>query len=197
MRNALATTLGAILAIATAVTALASPFLDWYGDRNGRDYKWWQLFTGDGITGESANLFTGLFLPMLAAAIIAIIAIPLRSATLMGLAGVLILGFTILWMIRQYQDNDALTIGENGLGEGVGLGLVSGVLGLLAAAATFGRTKARHRRDTVERTAGPAPPRERYEGRREGSQEGDVVEGPWGTEEPHRKRRFGRGRDAA
>lgn len=177
-RNALGAALGAVLGIAAAVLALASPFLDWYGDRNGRDYELTNLFMDDGITADSAPLFGGLFLPMLIAAVLAVLAVPLRSASLMAAAGVIILGFTILWFVRQYQVADALVIGAGGLGEGAGCALVAGTLGIVAAAAMFGRGRGRHRR--VEGGAA------------RGDRQGEIVEGPWRRDEEP-----GPGREAA
>jgi MFS family permease len=167
--------LGSLLAAAAAALALVSPLLDWYGNRRGRDYELWELFTADGITADDAGLLTGIFLAMLVAAVLLLTAATLRWAWLMALAAVIVLGVTILWMVRQYQVADALSVSRDGLGEGVACGLVAGVLALVAAGATYGRGRGRHRRGKgVEVPTAPAAP----EGR-EPSASGGVTRGPW------------------
>ncbi len=164
VRNAL----GIVLAVLAAACAVVSPFLDWYGDRSGRDYRMTDLFTSDGISTDDANLVTGLFAPMLIAAVLLLAGCVLRWGWLMAVAALLVLGFTILWMARQYQVADSLSVSRDGLGEGAALALVSGVLALVAGAATYGRGSGRHRRG---RPADDVPPSE--------ERGGDVVEGPW------------------
>ncbi|MGP3967315.1 hypothetical protein [Streptomyces sp. 6N223] len=164
--------LGSLLAAAAAALALVSPLLDWYGDRRGRDFELTELFSPDGITADEAGLLTGVFLAMLVAAVLLLTAATLRWAWLMALASLIVLGITILWMVRQYQVADALSVSRDGLGEGVGCALVAGVLALVAAAATYGRGRGRHRRGkTVEIPAAPE--------RREPSAGTGVVQGPW------------------
>jgi hypothetical protein len=186
-------TLGIVLAIAAAVGAIVAPLLDWYGDREGRDYRLTDLFSSDGISVDDAELFTGLFLPMLVAAVLLLIAVPLRWGWLMAVAALIVLGITILWMVRQYQVADSLSISRDGLGEGVAWALVAGVLGLVAGATTYGRGRGRHRLGEAAaappavpaRPAEEAPPAEApaaAEPRR-----GQLVRGPWrrpGHEEP-------------
>ncbi|MEO3750591.1 hypothetical protein [Streptomyces sp. B6B3] len=172
VRNAL----GIVLAVLAAACAVVSPFLDWYGNRDGRAFRMTDLFTSDGISGDNANLVTGLFVPMLVAAVLLLAGCVLRWGWLMAVAGLIVLGFTILWAVRQYQVSDSLAVSRDGLGEGVGLALVSGVLALVAGAATYGRGSGRHRRG---RPADEARPHE--------ERGGEVVEGPWGYgQEPDR-----------
>ncbi|MET2716858.1 hypothetical protein ABXV03_14090 [Streptomyces harbinensis] len=187
---------GAVLAVLGAAAVLLGVFQDWYGSRTGRSFRITQLFTDVGITGDKAALFNGLFLVMLVAAVIAALALVFRSGWLAMLAAVLVLGFTILWMVRQYQIADSLTFGEGGLGWGWASTMIGGVLLLLSAAAMFGAGGAgaghgRHAR----------PRRGRYEEPEPGH--GEVVEGPWDTGQAPPPRHHpgegegGRGRDAA
>ncbi|MFE0687402.1 hypothetical protein H7827_11505 [Streptomyces sp. JH002] len=158
---------GAVLAVLGAAAALLGVFADWYGSRTGRSFRITQLFTSTGITGDKAALFNGLFLVMLVAAVIAALAIVLRSGWLSLLSSVLVLGFTILWMVRQYQVADSLLFGRGGLGWGWASTMIGGFLLLLSAAAMAGRSgQGRHAR----------PRHERYP---EEPSHGEVVEGPW------------------
>ncbi|MDT0343167.1 hypothetical protein [Streptomyces litchfieldiae] len=173
-RNAL----GSVLAAIAAAAAIASVFFDWYGSRDGRHFKWTELFTGDGITADNANLITGMFLPMLVVAALAVAAILLRSRLLMLLAGILTLGFTILWMVRQYQVADNLTIGQGGLKWPVAAALAAGTLLLITAAGMAGRHIA-ERRAEVAPAAPAAPGRREYEGAEPREEVGEVRRGPW------------------
>jgi hypothetical protein len=178
-RNAL----GAVLAAIAAAAAIASVFFDWYGSRDGRHFAWTELFTGEGITADNANLFTGMFLPMLVVAVLAVAGILLRSRLMQLLAGLLGLGFTILWMVRQYQVADNLTIGQGGLKWPVAAALASGILLLITAAGMAGR----HVRERGRVPAEPGvPARERagyertgYEPGEPGGPGGQVHQGPW------------------
>ncbi|WP_053170749.1 hypothetical protein [Streptomyces sp. SBT349] len=154
--------LGSALAAIAAAAAIASVFLDWYGSRDGRHFKWPQLFTTQGITGGNGNLLTGLFFPMLIAAIITAAAIVLRSRLLMTLAGLLVLGFTILWMVRQYQVAHSLTVGPGGMSWPVIGPLAGGTLLLIAAASMEQRHVVRKYMTTEDHLQG-----------------GDVRHGPW------------------
>jgi hypothetical protein len=165
-RNAL----GTLLAAAAAALALVSPLLDWYGSREGRDYKLSDLFGADGISADDAGLLTGVFLAMLVAAVLLLTAATVRWGWLMAVAALIILGITILWMVRQYQVADSLSVSRDGLGEGVGCALVSGVLALVGAAATYGRGRGRHRLGQPAVVTERPAPEERP---------GEVVEGPW------------------
>ncbi|WP_052849751.1 hypothetical protein [Streptomyces avicenniae] len=157
-------TLGTVLAVLAAAAAIISVFFHWYGSRDGRLYKLTHLFTSDGITRANANLLTGLFLVMLVAAAVTLLGVLLMSRWLVALAGLIVLGFTILWMVRQYQVSDTLTVGDGNLKFPAVLALISGAVLWLASAlmpgrraarqlaAGQGRHQARHRR-----TSGPAP----------------------------------------
>jgi hypothetical protein len=137
--------IGAVLALIGATAAVWSPFRDWYDGRHGRDYRIQDLFTG--ITSNEGELFASLLLPMAFAALLTLIGLLLRSRLLVALAGVVVLGFTVLWMVRQGQAAGSLTAGGDGLGPGVALSFGGGVLLLLAAALMSGRRALRRRRE--------------------------------------------------
>lgn len=152
IRNAL----GSLLGLIGAAAAVWSPFRAWNYGRQGRDYRIEELFSGSGITDDGASLFGSILLPFLFAALLTLVAIVLRSRLLMALAGVVVLGFAVLWMVRQGQAADGLSVGGDGqgLGDGLANAFGGGALLLLAAAVMSGRP-ARHRRTAA------APPADR------------------------------------
>jgi hypothetical protein len=133
--------LGSLLVLVGAAAAVWSPFRAWYGGRHGSDIRVDDLFTGVGVTPHDAALFGSLFLPMLFAAVLAVLGLVLRSRPVVAAAGVIVLGFTILWMVRQAQFSGSLTAGGDGLDTGVALAVAGGVLLLLAAWILPGRTR--------------------------------------------------------
>ncbi|WP_143663858.1 hypothetical protein [Streptomyces sp. rh34] len=101
-----------------------------------------------------------MFLPLLVGAVLAVLGVVLRSRLLVLAAGIVTLGFAILWMVRQGQAEGSLTVtgDSNGLGSGVGLALLGGLLMLIGAAVMGGRErravrKARHEQDQQARNA--------------------------------------------
>ncbi|MFF3273063.1 hypothetical protein ACFYWU_19375 [Streptomyces chrestomyceticus] len=139
--------LGSVLALAGAAAAVWSPFRAWYDGRHGSEIRIEDLFRG--ITGEKAELFASVFLPMAFAALVTLLGIALRSRLLVAVAGLVVLGFTILWMVRQGQQAGSLTVGENadqGLGLGVAYALGGGALLWLGALVMSGRRGVRSRR---------------------------------------------------
>lgn len=151
--------LGSVLALAGAAAAVWSPFRAWYDGRHGREIRIEDLFRG--ITGDKADLFGSVFLPMAFAALVTLLGIVFRSRLLVAVAGLVVLGFTILWMVRQGQQAGSLTVGENA-GQGVGLGVAyalgGGALLWLGALVMSGRRGVRSRR----REAGSAERDNRY-----------------------------------
>lgn len=129
--------LGSLLALVAAVAAAWSPFQLWYGAREGRTYRLSDLFGG--LTGVQSALWAGLFVPLCAAAVIALLALLLRSRLLVAFSGLVALGFTLLWLVQQSFESGPLTAAGGGLGAGVGLALGSGVLLLVAAVVLRGR----------------------------------------------------------
>lgn len=151
-------TIGIVLAVVGAAAALWAPFRSWYNGRVGHDFRVWELFTGAGVTDSGAGLFASMFLPLLVGAVLAVLGVVFRSRLLVLTAGIVTLGFAILWMVRQGQAEGSLTVaGDNtGLGSGVGLALLGGLLMLISAAVMEGRErrtvrKAHHEQDQRER----------------------------------------------
>jgi hypothetical protein len=150
VRNAL----GSILGLAGAAAAVWSPFRAWYDGRLGRDYRIADLFNG--ITDAKAEPAGSLLLPFAFAALVALVAILLRSRLLMALAGLVVLGFTVFWMVRQGQAEAGLAVKADGtgLGTGVAYAAVGGVLLLLASALMDGRRRKRKNEPAPRGTAG-------------------------------------------
>ncbi|WP_324290465.1 hypothetical protein [Streptomyces sp. H27-H1] len=146
--------LGSLMGLIGATAAVWSPFRAWYDGRHGRDYRIEELFTAAGITDDKAALLGSILLPFLFAALLTLLAIVLRSRLLMAFAGVVVLGFAVLWMVRQGQAAGSLSVGGDGLGLGDGLANAfgAGALLILAAAVMSGRPRRRDR-------AAPAPDR--------------------------------------
>ncbi|WP_328721191.1 hypothetical protein OHT52_17710 [Streptomyces sp. NBC_00247] len=138
--------LGSVIALAGAAAAVLSPFRDWYDGRPGRYYRVRDLF--EGITTTSSGVMVSLFLPLLVAAVLTLAGVVLRSRPVVALAGVLTLGFTVLWMVRQGQATGSLTVDPDGSGLqwGVVLALGGGLLMLIGSLVMSGR---RRRRDRV------------------------------------------------
>jgi hypothetical protein len=119
--------LGSLLALAGAAAAVWSAFLPWYGGRDGADIRVNDLFTGVGVTPHDAALLGSLFLPMGFATLLTALGVLMRSRYVVGAAGALVLGITVLWMVRQAQFSGSLTAGGDGLDTGVAAA-VAGVL---------------------------------------------------------------------
>ncbi|MFJ2558962.1 MULTISPECIES: hypothetical protein [unclassified Streptomyces] len=136
---------GSILALAGAAAAVFGPFRAWYDGRIGRDYRVADLF--DGVTPNGAGLFTSLLLPLAFAALVTLVGVMARSRPLVALAGLIVLGFTVLWMVRQGQAAGSLAISGDGSGLGVGVAYTAGggVALLLAALLMSGRRRAGRR----------------------------------------------------
>ncbi|MER5182915.1 hypothetical protein ABT009_31935 [Streptomyces sp. NPDC002896] len=152
--------LGSVLALIGATAAVWSPFRVWYDGRLGREYRLGELFSGTGVTAVRAELFGSLFLPFVVAAVVALVGIALRSRGLVALAGLIVLGFAVLWMVRLGLAQGSLTVG------GAGPGLDTGVLGavgggavlLLASLVMPGRKRRRGRRRRTTPPAAAEPP---------------------------------------
>ncbi|MEE1737530.1 hypothetical protein PUR49_13630 [Streptomyces sp. BE147] len=138
--------LGSVVALIGAAGAVQSPFLRWYDGRFGHDYRVQDLFGG--ITATSSAVMSSILLPFLFAALVVVVGVVLRSRLLVAFAGVVVLGFTVLWMVRQGQAAGSLAVASDGSGLqwGVAGALAGGVLILLGALLMSGRPKrvARH-----------------------------------------------------
>ncbi|MFD4631277.1 hypothetical protein ACFVYR_18755 [Streptomyces sp. NPDC058284] len=187
---------GSVLALIGATAAVWSPFRDWYGGRPGRDFRIDELFSGGGVTEAKAELFASLFLPFAFAALLTLAGLVLRSRLLVALAGVVVLGFTVLWMVRQGQSQGSLTVAGDGSGLNQGLlgSLGGGALLLLAAAVMRGRarrgSRGRSRREPA--VVEPDPGAHQYQDQYQDSRRYEPYETPepyaapepYGTPEP-------------
>ncbi|WP_327176289.1 hypothetical protein OG599_13955 [Streptomyces sp. NBC_01335] len=137
--------LGSVVALAGAAAVVLSPFRDWYDGRPGHDYRVRDLF--EGITTTSSAVMVSLFLPFLVVAVLAVAGVVLRSRLVVALAGVVALGFTVLWMVRQGQATGSLTVDPDGSGLqwGVVLALGGGLLLLIGSLVMSGRRRRRGR----------------------------------------------------
>ncbi|MFF1715516.1 hypothetical protein [Streptomyces sp. NPDC058268] len=89
-----------------------------------------------------------------------------RSRLLVFSAGVITLGFAILWMVRQGQAQGSLTVtgDSDGLGSGVALALLGGLLMLIGSAIMGGREPRalRRERQQYERDTVPGDDRDHH-----------------------------------
>ncbi|WNF28827.1 hypothetical protein RI138_19455 [Streptomyces sp. C11-1] len=151
--------LGSLVALAGAASAVLSPFREWYDGRLGREYRVRDLF--EGITGTESGVLVSILLPFLFAALLVLAGVVLRSRIVVALAGLVVLGFTILWMVRQGQAAGSLVVGGDGAGLQVGVAnaLAGGALMLIGALLMRGRRsrrEGRREREPVEPYAAPA-----------------------------------------
>ncbi|MFF2779837.1 hypothetical protein ACFVU3_33665 [Streptomyces sp. NPDC058052] len=156
---------GSVLALAGATAAVWSPFRAWYDGRHGSDYPIGDLFTG--ITDDGSGVVGSILLPFAVAALVTLVGVVLRSRLLVALAGLLVLGVTVLWMVRVGQAEGSLVISGDGrgLGDGVANAFGGGVLLLLGALVMSGRPRshrlepaAPHTRPTLDGPPVDAPP---------------------------------------
>lgn len=149
--------LGSVVALVGAAAAVQSPFHSWFDERLGRDYRIQDLFNG--ISGASSSVLGSILLPFLFAALVTLVGVVFRSRWIVTLAGLIVIGFTVLWMVRQGQEAGSLTVdGDgNGLRWGVAQALAGGVLLLLGALLMSGRKK-RAARPGRTSEAYPVPP---------------------------------------
>lgn len=160
MERGIRNTIGIVVAVVGAAAAILAPFRSWYNGRLGHDFRVWELFTGVGVTNSGAGLFASMFLALLVGAVLTLLGVVFRSRLLVLIAGIITLGFAILWMVRQGQAQGSLTVtgDSNGLGSGVGLALLGGLLMLIGSAVMGGRErravrKARHEQQQQDRDA--------------------------------------------
>ncbi|MGW8361738.1 hypothetical protein ACWGK1_14345 [Streptomyces wedmorensis] len=150
---------GSVLALAGATAAVWSPFRAWYDGRHGRDYAVDELFTG--ITDATADVLGSILLPFAFAALLTLVGVVLRSRLLVALAGIVVLGFTVFWMVRVGQAEGSLVVSGDGegLGDGVANAFGGGVLLLIGALVMPGRKSHAHRVDRPDRHHRPTHPK--------------------------------------
>jgi hypothetical protein len=139
MRNII----GAVLTVLGAAATLVSPWQSWYAGRHGSTYKFWEVF-GNGITPSRSGIMDSIFLVFLVTAIVALAGVLLRSRTVVLVAAVVALGFSILWMVRQGNAAGELVITNKGTGLGMGVAAATGgsLLMLIGGLVMIGRPKA-------------------------------------------------------
>jgi hypothetical protein len=145
--------LGSVIALVGATAAVFSPFRIWYDGRQGSKIRVEDLFTG--LTTQSAAVLGSVFLPLLVAAVAALIAVVLRSRILMTGAGLLVVATVVLWGVQQYRTPAGL---NSQLADyGIGLALGGGALIMVGAAVMSGRPgRGRHRAPPGASPAGAA-----------------------------------------
>ncbi|MFD6420125.1 hypothetical protein [Streptomyces sp. NPDC060194] len=133
--------LGAVVALVGAVVAVISPFRAWYGEREGRDYRLVELFDAAGISDARADLLTSLFVLFVGCALVTLLGVLVRSRIVVAVAGVAVVGLTVLWMVRVRQALGSLALESDGSGlnEGVATAAAGGVIILLGALLMRGR----------------------------------------------------------
>ncbi|MFD6078704.1 hypothetical protein ACFWG5_24320 [Streptomyces hydrogenans] len=188
---------GSVLALAGATAAVWSPFRAWYDGRHGSDYPIGDLFTG--ITDDKADVLGSTLLPFAFAALVTLLGVVLRSRLLVALAGVIVLGFTVLWMVRVGQAEGSLVVSGNGrgLGDGVANAFGGGVLILLGALVMSGRHRTHRLRPAAPPPTHPTldgpPPAgapygtgdQRGAGDPYGTEDQRGTGAPYGTEDPY------------
>ncbi|MGW6391323.1 hypothetical protein ACWFR1_12660 [Streptomyces sp. NPDC055103] len=149
--------IGSVLALTGATAAVWSPFRAWYDGRHGRDYAIDELFTG--ITDAKAELIGSILLPFAFAALVTLVGVVLRSRLLVALAGIVVLGFTVFWMVRVGQAEGSLVVSGDGrgLGDGVANAFGGGVLLLLGALVMSGRTRTHRMKPGTQADHEPRP----------------------------------------
>ncbi|GAB3111946.1 hypothetical protein GCM10027160_13440 [Streptomyces calidiresistens] len=147
------------LAVIGAATVVLGSFRPWYGDRLGREIPPAEVFGAVPSPGEAVGAAAGLLPLLIAAATLAVLGLLLRSRLLIGLAGVVGLGLTSMWLGHTYGLENSLLLGGEGLGPGAPLTLLGGGLLVAAAAVMPGPWLVRERTDPLPPVSRPINPR--------------------------------------
>ncbi|MCX4550255.1 hypothetical protein [Streptomyces sp. NBC_01500] len=149
---------GSLVALVGAAAAVYSPFRNWYDGRHGSAYRIQDLF--DGITATRPDWGGSILIPFAFAALVTVIGVLLRTRWLVALAGVITIGFTVLWMVRVGMAQHTLAISSDGTGLGIGVAyaLAGGVLMLLGSALMSGRRSAARQQAGPDAGYAPPPP---------------------------------------
>ena len=179
--------IGSVVALLGAAAAVQSPFRTWYDGRLGRDYRIQDLFNG--ISDASSAVMSSILLPFLFAALVALAGVLFRSRWVVAVAGLIVLGFTVLWMVRQGQEAGSLAVDSEGSGLGVGVASALGgaLLLLLGALLMSGRRRTRGRR-RAGRTDGDVGPAAGAEARHDSGYDRDTAQYPVQDEDPDHRR---------
>ena len=112
--------LGSLLALAGATAAALSPFRAWYDGRHGSGIRVDDLFRHVGVTTRTRPCSAPSSCRWASPRCSPFWAYSGGRGWWSALAGCLVLGVTVLWMVRQAQFSHSLTAGGDGLGTGVG-----------------------------------------------------------------------------
>ncbi|UNO41475.1 hypothetical protein [Streptomyces sp. MST-110588] len=120
------------LAVVAAAALVLSAFQPWYGGREPKGVPAADLFQGL-ESGASGSLGTSMLLPLAGAALIALIALVVRSRVALAVSGLVALATCVLWWIQQGKvASFAITDLESGFRNAAGA-----VLFLLVAVAVL------------------------------------------------------------
>ncbi|WP_051451810.1 hypothetical protein [Actinospica robiniae] len=131
--------IGALLAVAGAIIAIWSVFLNWYGNRDGSDIRIWDLFNH--ATTTNSDTATSLLLPMAIAAVLVLAGVVVGWRWLWALAGLVVITTVYLWGLRQAQTVPGLH--ATLVGAGVPLAFSGGALMLVGSALAARRRRKR------------------------------------------------------
>jgi hypothetical protein len=129
-----------LLGLMGATALVTSAFQPWYGNRDPKEVPLLDLVPG--LDGDAGNAATSMLLPLVAAAIIVVVALVLRAKALMALAGVIGLATAVLWFVQLDRAEAAPTFQFTDFDPG--LWSVSAALFLVAVATAVlprGRTR--------------------------------------------------------
>ena len=123
--------LASILILVGGAAALFSVARPWYKGREGSTYQLSDLFSNIGAT--RASFANSLWVPMIVASAFALLAFAWQHAWMALVAAVIVLGFTILWIVQQARADGQFVIASNGQGinQGVTEALVGGLFLLI------------------------------------------------------------------
>jgi hypothetical protein len=138
--------LASILILLGGAAALFSVAKPWYKGRQGSTYQLSDLFSNIGAT--RASFANSLWVPMVVAAAFALLAFAWQQRWMALVSCVIVLGFTILWIVQQARADGQFVIASNGQGinHGVTEALVGGLFLLIGGLVmpTRGRGRTRH-----------------------------------------------------
>ena len=158
---------GLVLVVASAVTAVCSAFVAWYGGRTGTEIPLRDLF--DGLTPTLSDSLGSLLIPLAVSAVLSLAGIVLWWRRLWALGGVIAVATAVLWVVRQAQTVTGLHSGA--VGGGPWMALFAGVGMCCAAAVAIPRRHRSRRREPELLSPGWTPSPESEVGRSEGDSE--------------------------
>lgn len=145
-----------LLVLASAVTAVWSAFVPWYGARSGTDIRLRDLFGG--LTpATSATTIGSLLVPLALSAVLALAGIAVRRRRLWALGGLVAVATAVLWVARQAQTATGLHSGAVGGGPWTALGAGVGMCCAAAVATPRRRRSWRHEPELLSPGWTPAP----------------------------------------